>query len=208
MRGSWVRTARALLAALAIAACSKDAPSTGGGGADAGLGARGASGGDAGAAGSASTGSGVSGAPGASDAGQPAASSGGAAGASATYKGSYESSVGTFPLPANKDYDGLKWRGEKSELGLGKGEISLTLPPGARGVVIGTLDGPLGPAVIRGYLDGDDVTARFDAKEAAPERFAGGLVGKRKGDTVEGTLDAAQDSKVLRSGPFSLKLTR
>ncbi|MFO0668472.1 MAG: hypothetical protein U0235_02435 [Polyangiaceae bacterium] len=130
------------------------------------------------------------------------------AGTPATFKGTYEAAVGTFPLPANKDYDGLKWRGEKSESGLGKGAIELTLPAGPRGVVSGTLDGPLGPAVITGYLDGDDVTARFDPKEAAPERFAGGLVGKRKGDALEGTIDAAQDSKVLRTGPFSLKLTR
>lgn len=135
-----------------------------------------------------------------------AAASGAAApkGAPRSWSGSYEATAGTLTVPDGKEWEGVKFRGEKSEVGLGKGELHLEID--SRGTVTGTLEGPLGPAVISGTLDGDTLTARIDRKSPADLGFYGTLSGKTTGDALEGTMHLSQgEARVIREATFTLK---
>src|SRR6185436_9605927 len=120
-------------AACIAAACSRDAPATGA-----------AASSSAASAASAPAGSASGGAASADAAAK-------AADAATAYAGTYTSAAGSLYVPDGGEWAGTKWRGDESTDGLGEGPIALSIT-GSR--VEGTIDGPLGPAVIRGAVEG------------------------------------------------------
>jgi hypothetical protein len=133
------------------------------------------------------------------DAGGPAA------GAATEWTGSYESTEGTLYVPPGKEWEGVKFRGEKSEVGLGKGTVALSIDP--RGNVVGTLDGPLGPAVISGTLDkAGTITAQIAPKTPSDKSFYGTFNGKQTDAAIEGKMNLSQsEARVIREAKVSAK---
>ena len=111
-------------------------------------------------------------------------------------------------MPEGKEWEGVKFRGDKSDVGLGKGNIKLSVDP--KGVVSGEIDGALGPGVVSGMLEpGGELGGKIAPKEpskASEGAFYGTLVGKRAGDAIEGTMKLSQsDARVIREAKFTLK---
>lgn len=99
------------------------------------------------------------------------------------WHGSYKSQSGTLFVPA--DWKGIHWNVAESSAGLGEGTIRLTLEPAGR--VHGTLDGPLGPAVVDGVAADGAVTASVRPQNPMDRGFFGTLMGR----VVDGRLEGA-----------------
>lgn len=128
----------------------------------------------------------------------------GAPNAPVRWAGTYEATEGTLHVPEGKEYAGVKFRGEKSELGLGKGELKLEVDP--RGTAVGTLEGPLGPAVVSGSVHDGVLSARIDPKTPSSEGFVGTLLGKTSAASCEGTMNLSQgEARIIREAKFTLK---
>jgi len=136
-------------------------------------------------------------------------SSGSAAGAVAPggpvgWTGSYESAAGTLYVPEGKEWEGVKFRGEKSEVGLGTGAMTIEVDP--KNGITGTLDGPLGPAVVSGLSSVEAVAIRVDRKDPKDNGFVGTGLAKVNGGVIEGTMKLSQgDARVIREAKFTLK---
>jgi hypothetical protein len=133
--------------------------------------------------------------------GAPSASASAQAHATA-WSGTYKSVTGGLTIPpALKN---VHWAGKETSEGLGEGALSLTIDSGT-GRVDGTLDGPLGPAVVDGYASATAVTANILRKDPSDHGFTGTLVGTIRGDTLEGTASLAQaNAGAVRSATFTL----
>ena len=124
----------------------------------------------------------------------------------AGWAGSYKSEPGTLYVPTEvangKDWKAVKWRGDLSNAGLGDGPMTLAVD--ATGRVSGSLEGPLGPALINGQLAEGKLTATITRKNPSDGGFVGTLVGSVEGDKVTGTLKLSQRAaSVIRSATFS-----
>ena len=117
----------------------------------------------------------------------------------ASYDGKYTTTaVSAITVP-----EGTKWKGEEGTEGVGEGKLSLEV--GADGRLTGTVDGPLGAALVEGHLEGETLTATFRRKDPADNGFYGTLGGKVTGDKVEGALTASRgNAGLVREGKFSL----
>ncbi len=124
----------------------------------------------------------------------------------AGWAGSYKSEPGTIYVPTEvangKDWKAVKWRGDLSNAGLGDGPMTLAVD--GTGRVSGSLEGPLGPALINGQLAEGKLTATITRKNPSDGGFVGTLVGSVEGDKVTGTLKLSQRAaSVIRSATFS-----
>lgn len=127
-----------------------------------------------------------------------------AGGSASNWAGSYESAAGTLYVPSGKEWEGVKFRGEKSEAALGKGDLQIAVD--ARGSATGTVEGPLGPGVVSGSMQGDTFTARFSPKDPAGMGFTGTLVGAAAQGAITGKLFASQaEARLIREASFVLK---
>lgn len=127
-----------------------------------------------------------------------------AGGTASSWAGSYESAAGTLYVPSGKEWEGVKFRGEKSEAALGRGELQIAID--ARGSVTGTVDGPLGPGVVSGSMQGDTFTASFRPKDPAGMGFTGTIAGAVAQGAVTGKLFASQaEARLIREASFVLK---
>lgn len=136
--------------------------------------------------------------------GAPSAAASAAPSAPVAWAGSYEATPGTLYVPEGKEYEGVKFRGEKTDVALGKGELRLDVP--ASGDVHGEIDGSLGPGVVSGAVRDGVLTARIDPKEPGPNGFVGTLTATVKADAIEGTMHLSQgEARILREAKFVLK---
>lgn len=145
--------------------------------------------------------SGSANAPAASAAASGAPSASGAT----TWSGTYEATEATMHVPEGKEWAGVKFRGDKSDVGLGKG--TLKVDSDAKGNLLGTIDGPLGPGIVTGSVDKTGtVSARIDPKTPSDTAFYGTLLGKQEGAAIEATMRLSQaEAKVIREAKVSLK---
>lgn len=104
-------------------------------------------------------------------------------GATETWKGTYHGRRGAPFIPDGGDWESVRWRGDDAGDGLGDGSLSLVVERPS-GLVTGSLSGPLGPAIVRGTVDGILLTATFtpDATNAN---------GAPQADGFRGTLTVA-----------------
>lgn len=119
------------------------------------------------------------------------------------WEGSYQSEAGTLYIPP--DWKGVRWNPPASSAGIGEGAVSIAIDR-ANGRVAGTVAGPLGPAVLRGFSDDGGVFATIGRQDPTDQGFAGTLQGEISGDALTGTMHLAPaDGTAVREAKFSLK---
>jgi hypothetical protein len=120
-----------------------------------------------------------------------------------TWTGTYEAAKHHIDLPAK--IGGLpEWAADEGARGTGKGSVRLT--PDSTGAATGSVEGPLGPAVLEGAFDGDVLALRFYPKNAERSGFSGVLIARRDGERLTGSLDAATtDGRVARTAQITLE---
>jgi hypothetical protein len=119
----------------------------------------------------------------------------------ATWTGTYKTVAGTLYVP--EDWK-VRWRPEDATSGVGEGPLTLSVDP-VRGVVQGSLDGPIGPAVVDGYLADGGLSAKIGRRDPHDHGFAGVLTGKATGGKMEGTLNVSPATGgAVRVGTFSV----
>lgn len=117
-----------------------------------------------------------------------------------TWSGTYQTSAGTIYVP---DQLKVHWHPDDATSGLGDGPLTLT-EADSLGTIRGTMGGPLGPAVVTGYLSDGNVTATIARRDPHDEGFAGVLMGKVAGARIEGTLNASPAAGgAVRIGTFA-----
>lgn len=145
-------------------------------------------------------------APGASvsaDAGGRAGTSAAETPAISSWQGSYTSVAGGIALP--KD---VKWKIPESPGGLGDGKIALTVDS-ASGRVLGTVDGPLGPATLDGLASDGRLTATVARQDPGDHGFIGTLAGDVIDGGAHGTMNLAlAEVSAVRSATFHLSPVR
>ncbi len=121
-----------------------------------------------------------------------------------TWTGEYKSTAGTLYVPTEKEWSNTKWRGDESPDGLGEGTVTLSIDPKS-GTVTGTIDGPVGPAVLYGSSADGKVTATLARKDVVDNGFTGTLLGTITGDKLDGTAHVSSwDAHTIRAITFSL----
>jgi hypothetical protein len=119
-----------------------------------------------------------------------------------TWTGTYKSVAGTLTVPPVLKH--VHWAGQETGAGIGDGAISFTIDSGT-GRVDGSLDGPLGPALVAGYASGATVTANISRKDPTDHAFAGTLVGTIAGDHIDGTANLSlATAGAVRTATFTL----
>src|SRR5579863_5095440 len=91
--------------------------------------------------------------------------------ASASWRGSYRSAPATLYIPA--DWKSVHWNVAESSWGLGDGTIRLTGDSAGR--IQGVIEGPLGPAVVDGFVADGGLTATVRPAHFEDRGFAGTL---------------------------------
>ncbi len=125
-----------------------------------------------------------------------------AAASSAEWHGSYDSVPGTLYIAPQ--LKGVKWVVPDTDAGLGTGAIVLTVDHGT-GRIRGTVEGPLGPALIDGYADGPSLSATVVRKDPTDRGFTGTLEAKQDDTGVSGTLHVAlAEVSAVRTATFHL----
>ncbi len=120
-----------------------------------------------------------------------------------SWKGSYKSVAAGIALPKS-----VSWKVPESSLGLGDGAIALTIDS-ADGRVIGTVDGPLGPATLDGMESGGRLTANLSRQDPGDHGFIGTLAGDVIDGGAEGTMNVAlAEVSAVRSATFHLSPVR
>jgi hypothetical protein len=123
-------------------------------------------------------------------------------GSKVTLRGSYNSAAGDLYIPP--DWKGVRWSVQGSDAGVGEGTMSLTIDP-VTSRVGGTLDGPLGLAIINGFSSDGKVTATVARKDPADRGFTGTLVASNLGERVEGTIHVSlPEAEAIRTVTFTL----
>lgn len=171
------RSCSALVVALAVVACTKDAPKPSIGDGDVAAAAQPLEGG--------------------------APTAGDAKGAELVLVGEYTTKPGTFHVPDHKDWEKVRWRGDDAKDGVGKGSIRVVV--GGDGRVRGELGegGALGAALLSGVAHEGRVTATVLRKTADDDGFTGTLEAALSGDALRGTLRlASAASNLVREGTF------
>lgn len=122
------------------------------------------------------------------------------AGPTAVFIGSYRSTPSALYVPPEWK---VRWRPEETDSGTGDGQLTLALEPEGR--VRGTVEGPLGPAVIEGYAKEGAVTAKISRKDPADHGFSGTLTATQTTGRLEGTMSLSLAAGgALRSATFVL----
>jgi hypothetical protein len=101
-----------------------------------------------------------------------------------SWHGSYKSQSGTLYVPA--DWKGVHWNVAESSAGIGDGTIRLILEPAGR--IHGTMEGPLGPAVVAGFAADGGLTAIVRPENPADRGFGGTLMASVVDGRLEGTI--------------------
>lgn len=95
------------------------------------------------------------------------------------------------------------WKEDDGGGAAGKGKLSFAMDE--RGTITGTASGPLGEQVASGEVDEEVFRVKLSPKEPGEQSFLGTLVARRKGDALEGRLQASSgNSRVVRDAPVTL----
>lgn len=118
-----------------------------------------------------------------------------------TWNGTYKSAAASLDVPA--DF-AKTWAHTDRGGGTGDGAISLTID-GASGRATGTLEGPLGPALLSGDVAGGTLTAAVRRKDPTDRGFTGTLRGTVTADHIDATMTlASAEGAVQRSATATL----
>jgi hypothetical protein len=127
---------------------------------------------------------------------RPAASS-----AQVGWQGTYKSMVGPLYIPTEFK---VRWKPPENPAGVGEGGIALSVES-STGRVRGTLDGPLGPATLQGYVSDGKLAATIVRKDPADHGFTGTLDGAVTPDHAEGTIHVTlSEASAIRTASFQL----
>lgn len=118
-----------------------------------------------------------------------------------TWRGTYKSAAASLDVPA----DFAKTWAHK-DLGGGTGDGAMTLSvDGATGRATGTLEGPLGPALLAGDVASGTLTATVRRKDPTDRGFTGTLRATVTADRIDGTMTlASADGAMQRSASLTL----
>ncbi|MDP9001988.1 MAG: hypothetical protein M3O46_17985 [Myxococcota bacterium] len=118
------------------------------------------------------------------------------------WRGSYKSAAGALYVPP--DWKNVHWNVKDDGAGIGEGIIALHIDP-LSGRVLGTVEGPLGPAVLEGLAADGKLTASIARKDPADQGFKGTLVGAIADDHAEGTMNVSPaEANAIRTATFML----
>jgi hypothetical protein len=118
------------------------------------------------------------------------------------WRGSYKSASGELYIPP--DWKNVHWNVKETPAGLGEGSLTLSVDP-ANGRALGSLDGPLGPALVDGLVSAGKLTATITRKDPADQGFTGTLVGSIGPDHAEGTMSISlAEASAVRKATFTL----
>jgi hypothetical protein len=117
------------------------------------------------------------------------------------WSGSYTATVGTLYIPP--DWKNVRWTGVDSG-GMGEGALAISIEPSS-GRVVGTVDGPLGPALIDGFVSEGKLTATLVRKDPSDRGFTGTLIGAIEHDRATGTMSVSTaQANAIRTATFTL----
>ncbi len=120
-----------------------------------------------------------------------------------SWSGHYTAIVGSLTVP---EWTGVRFRGEDASVGLGDGEMNVTI--GADDRASGSLDGALGATKIEGSLHADDFGATL-VPDDLRQGFSGTAIGSRSGDHIAGTMRLSLPTgNVVREATFTLDRKR
>jgi hypothetical protein len=118
------------------------------------------------------------------------------------WSGSYKSTASGLYVPA--DWKTVHWNVKESSAGIGEGPIALAVDS-TTGRVLGTIEGPLGPAAIAGLISDGKVTATIARTDPSDRGFTGTLVGLIGADHVDGTMNVSlAEADAIRTATFAL----
>jgi hypothetical protein len=121
--------------------------------------------------------------------------------APSSWRGTYASAAGTIYIPEELK---VHWKAEDTSSGLGEGPLSFTVDP-IRGVVEGTLGGPLGPAKVNGYVADGGLSASVVRSDPADHGYTGILLGNVTSDRIAGTFHVSPSTGgAVRAGTFTM----
>lgn len=126
----------------------------------------------------------------------------GAARGASGWSGSYKAAAGSLYIPA--DWKNVRWTGADSGAGIGEGAIALQVDA-TSGRVGGTVDGPLGPAVVDGFASEGKLTAALVRKDPQDRGYTGTLIGSIEGERLAGTMSVSTgEASSIRTADFTL----
>ena len=126
--------------------------------------------------------------------------------APSSWTGTYASVAGAPYVP--QDWKGVRWSVPETPAGVGDGTVSVIVDP-STGRVTGSVEGPLGPAVLDGYSADGGVTASLVRKDPSDRGFTGTLVGSVEGDKLTGSMSVSlAEVSAVRKATFALSSAR
>jgi hypothetical protein len=121
--------------------------------------------------------------------------------ASVAWEGTYKSTVGSLYIPAELK---VRWKPAENTTGLGEGSIAISVDS-ATGRMRGSLDGPLGPAWIQGYLSEGKLAGTIVRSDPSDHGFTGTLEGEVSGGRAKGALHVTlSQASAIRTASFEL----
>lgn len=118
-----------------------------------------------------------------------------------TWHGTYKSAAASLDVP--QDF-AKTWAHTDRGGGTGDGAITLTID-GVSGRATGTIEGPLGPALVSGDVAGGTLTATVRRKDPTDRGFTGTLRATVTADRIDGTMTlASADGAMQRSATATL----
>jgi hypothetical protein len=118
------------------------------------------------------------------------------------WSGSYRATAGTLYIPP--EWKDVRWKAADSGAGIGEGTLAIAIDA-ATGRLTGTLDGPLGPALIDGVAKDGQLAATLVRKSPEDRGFTGTLLGTVEGDHVSGTMNlSSAEASSIRTADFRL----
>lgn len=140
-------------------------------------------------------------APSASSVSASPSASAAATAASKSWRGTYKSAAASLDVPP--DF-AKTWAHTDKGGGTGDGTMTLAID-GATGRATGTLEGPLGPALVAGDVAGGTLTATVRRKDPADRGFTGTLRAIATADHIEGTMTlASAEGAIQRTATVTL----
>ncbi|HEX8792652.1 MAG TPA: hypothetical protein VF765_17010 [Polyangiaceae bacterium] len=122
-------------------------------------------------------------------------------GALSSWRGTYKSAAASLAVPP--DF-AKTWAHTDPGGGTGDGTMTLTVD-GATGRATGTLEGPLGPALVAGDVAGGTLTGAVSRKDPSDRGFTGTLRATVTGDRIDGAMTlASANGAVQRSATVTL----
>jgi len=120
---------------------------------------------------------------------------------SVAWEGTYKSTVGSLYIPAELK---VRWKPAENTTGLGEGSIAISVDS-TTGRMRGSMDGPLGPALIQGYLSEGKLAGTIVRSDPSDHGFTGTLVGEVSGGHAQGALHVTlSQASAIRTAAFEL----